>query len=207
LIESIKELNEEKRRQFELLQSRQEEIETATAAKEVSEAILKEITLEIRDAQERATLAEDALADVRRKFNDNQSIQRTEQQPNAGSGSAGSIAKARDEAESRAKEMKNELAKLERERIDMEEEHSRQLRTQRSEMDRIRALLSEKDKEAATIELQQKDALERIRGLEREREALSLDLADVQATLRTAREAHAKASDGEVSVSRLRPFD
>lgn len=201
LTESIKELNEEKRRQFELLQSRQGEIETATSAKEVSEARLKEIALEAREAQERATLAEDALADVQRRLDDIQANQRSEQQPSVGSDSASILAKSRDQAESRLKELKGELSKLERERIDMEEEHGRQLRSQRSEVERVRTLLSEKDKEATSIETERKQAQDRIRVLEREREALSLNLADVQASLQTAREARVKADDGEVSAN------
>jgi chromosome segregation ATPase len=200
LTDSIKELNEEKRRQFELLQSRQEEIETATAAKEVSEARLKEIALEAKEAQERATLAEDALADAQRRLSDAQANQRAVSQSTAGNDSAASLAKARDQAEARLKDLKYEVTKLERERIDMEEEHGRQLRSQRSEMERFRGLLSDKEKEAAAIASDMKDALDRVRVLEREKETLSMDLDDIAATLRTTREAQAKASDGEVRV-------
>jgi hypothetical protein len=198
LTESIKELNEEKRRQFELLQSRQEEIETAVVGKEVSEAKLKELSLEANEALERATLAEEALAEVKRELVQARSNRATEIETSRGHDSPAALTEAKTKAESRLKQVRDELSKLERERIEMEEEHARQLRSQRAEIDRVRGILTEKNQEISTALQGRKHVEDRLVSLEREKEALRITMEDVQSTLRSSREAEAKAADGEV---------
>ena len=201
LTESIKELNLEKRRQFELLQSRQEEIETAVVGKEVSDAKLKEISLEANEAQERAALAEEALSEVKRELTLLRSTQSTSHETSGGNENAAALAEAKAKTEGRLKLTKDEVIKLERERIDMEEEHAKQLRAQRAETERIRGILAEKNQEIENAIQSQKSSEDRLVTLEREKEALRLNLQDIQATLRVAQESEARAMTGEVRLA------
>jgi len=199
LTESIKELNVEKRRQFELLQNRQEEIETAVVGKEVSDARLKEISLEANEAQERAALAEEALSEVKRELTLLRSTHQATHETSGGNENVAALAESKAKTEGRLKLTKDEVIKLERERIDMEEEHAKRLRTQRAETDRIRGILAEKNQEIESSVQSRKLAEDRLIILEREKEALRLNMQDIQATLRVAQESEARATTGEVS--------
>jgi chromosome segregation ATPase len=186
------------------LQSRQEELDNATAARESSEARLKDLSLQIREAQERAILAEEALADATRSNLASLALQSGSNRDSQDDSLPVALEAANAKAEAKMNELRNDIVKLERERVEMEEEHARQLRNQRTEIERARGQVADKDREVALIASSRKEVEDRLVSIEREREMLNHDLEEAQSTLRAAREAQTRASDGEVSHQELR---
>jgi chromosome segregation ATPase len=186
------------------LQSRQEDLDNATAARESSEARLKDLSLQIREAQERAILAEEALADATRSNLASLALQSGSNRDSQDDSLPVALEAANAKAEAKMNELRNDIVKLERERVEMEEEHARQLRNQRTEIERARGQVADKDREVALIASSRKEVEDRLASIEREREMLNHDLEEAQSTLRAAREAQTRASDGEVSYQELR---
>lgn len=202
LTDSIKELNEEKRRQFELLQSRQEEIETSNSAREAFDAKLKEAVLQTKDAQERASLAEDALAEIKR----NAVVDARSPPPSKDSATVdhqathNAVAEANAQAQQKHAELRDEIARLERERVELDEEHARQLRSQRTEIERVKHTASDKDREIQEMIRSRKGAEDRLTALEQEKEALNRTVDQTRAALRSLQEEQDRATNGEVGA-------
>lgn len=204
LVESMQELNNEKRTQFETLQARQEELETAIAAKEMHEARTRELQLQVQEALERAQIAEDALEEMQREQTVPTMVNGFGTDNAAGTGEVSKlIADATAKSEAKLAELKEEIARLERESIESEEQQARQLRLRSQEIERLRTTLNEKQAEFALALSSKESSDARISEMERELATLTSESEGLRIALRDAQAAHIQLGSGEVSVSFL----
>lgn len=204
LVESMQELNKEKRTQFETLQTRQGELETAIAAKEMHEARTRELQLQAQEALERAQIAEDALEEMQRE-QANSTTRRNgfgggDESPAAGSAEMSRLlAEATARSDAKLAELKDEIARLERESIESEEQQARQLRLRSQEIERLRTTLNERQAEFALAISSKESSDARISELERELETVTAESDGLRIALRDAQAAHIQLGSGEVS--------
>lgn len=199
--EQLRESSDEKRRQFELLQSRQEELEGATAARESSEARMKELQHQLREATERAALAEEALAESKQ-------VPARESSTQAATAAETPdihklLSEANAKAESKLAELRDQIARLERERVETDEEHARQLRNRGLELEKMRHLALDREREYADALKSKKASDEEIATAAKIREALRHEVEDLKESLRKMRSDTTKIADAEVSLTRV----
>lgn len=200
MVESMQELNNEKRTQFETLQARQEELETAIAAKELHEARTRELQLQAQEALERAQIAEDALEEMQREQSSSNMDDGFRSDNSPGSGEiARLLAEATAKSEAKLAELKDEISRLERESVESEEQQARQLRLRSQEIERLRTTLNEKQAEFALAISSKETSDAKISELERELEAATTESNSLRIALRDAQAAHMQLGSGEVS--------
>lgn len=205
LNEHIRQAQDEKKRLFEQLQSRQELLETTSAAKESFETRMKELQYQLRESNERLSVAEEALAEAQRNpaplggMYDESLVQSNGDTVPAGPNVSKLIADATHKADSRIAELRDQLARLERERTDIDEEHARQLRSRGSELDKLRTVIADREREYTEAVRSTKASDETIAQAEKAREIIKLELEDLRQTVREMRLEQAKIADAEVS--------
>lgn len=202
LVESMQELNNEKRTQFESLQARQEELETAIAAKEMHEARTRELQLQAQEALERAQIAEDALEELQREHAAPTANGFATLTPANAIGS-GEISKLlADEAakyEAKLAELRDEIARLERESTESEEQQARQLRLRSQEIERLRTTLNEKQAEFAQAINGKESSDAKISEMENELETVKRERETLKEALQVAQTAQMQFGNGDVS--------
>jgi DNA repair exonuclease SbcCD ATPase subunit len=203
LVESMQELNNEKRTQFETLQARQEELETAIAAKEMHESRTRELQLQAQEALERAQIAEDALEELQREHAAPTENGFTTLTPaNAiGSGEISKLlADAAAKSEAKLAELRDEIARLEQESIESEEQQARQLRLRSQEIERLRTTLNEKQAEFAQAINGKESSDAEISEMEHELETVTRERETLKEALRVAQVTQAQFGSGDVSA-------
>lgn len=199
----MQELNNEKRSQYETLQARQEELETAIAAKEMHESRTRELQLQAQEALERAQIAEDALEEFQREH----AAPTANGFPNVNPADAiGSseiskmLADAATKSEAKLAELRDEIARLERESTESEEQQARQLRLRSQEIERLRATLNEKQAEFAQAINGKESSEAKISEMERELEVANRERETLKEALQVAQTAQMQFGNGDVST-------
>ncbi|KAE8538889.1 hypothetical protein D1P53_005257 [Cryptococcus gattii VGV] len=156
----IKELNTNKQTIHALLQSKQAEAESARAEMEEMQTKSKELEFQLREANERCSLLEDSMRDdvVRR----GQSVGLTETRtdslsPSRNSSLSGAgpmeiqrlLAESESRAESKLSDLRARIRSLECERNELEEEWAGKMQERVKELEKMRRVLLDKEKEHA----------------------------------------------------------
>ncbi|WVF69119.1 hypothetical protein IAT40_003893 [Kwoniella sp. CBS 6097] len=174
----VKELNLNKSRTFEDLQSKQAEAETARAEAEAMQTRTKELEFQLREANERCALLEDGMRDSRRpsraasglglglgvpddSFSPSPSASPSRRNSfnNGSSGGGGGVAsssevqrllsEAEARSESKLSDLKFKIRSLETERNEIEEEWATKLGERVRELEKLRRQVQEKEMEYA----------------------------------------------------------
>lgn len=216
----VQELNVSKQQQFETLESRQSEVDTARAQMEAMQNSTKELEYQLRETTERCSLLEDQLnsattpnarSDARgrltagaRSARDTPSPSPSRQNSYSAS-SAAEVQRLLAEAESRSEakmaDLRHKIRSLENERNDAEEEWANKLQERVRESEKLRRAIAEKDTEYNDVlrtsrekEHQIGEAEERRKGLERELNALRTKVEEAKGDMSTS-------ADAEVSCA------
>ncbi|GHJ89725.1 hypothetical protein NliqN6_6127 [Naganishia liquefaciens] len=200
LVESMQELNNEKRSQYETLQARQEELETAIAAKEMHESRTRELQLQAQEALERAQIAEDALEELQREHVAPATNGITNLNPADAIGSSEIsqlLADAAVKSDAKLTELREEIARLERESSEHEEQQARQLRLRSQEIERLRTTLNEKQAEFAQAINGKESSDAKISEMERELEVANRERESLKEALRVAQTAQMQFGNGD----------
>jgi chromosome segregation ATPase len=214
----VKELNLSKQQQFETLEARQSEVETARSQMEAMQNSTKELEFQLRESTERCAVLEDQLnstskSDIRGRLGVNARSARDTPSPSPSRQnsydptSAGEVQRLLAEAESRAEvkisDLKAKIRSLENERNDAEEEWANKLQERVRESEKLRRAMAEKDTEYNDVlrtsrerEEQAEEAEGRRKGLERELNALKAKVEEAKGDMSTS-------ADAEVSLSEM----
>ena len=212
----VKELNLSKQQQFETLEARQSEVESARSQMEAMQNSTKELEFQLRESTERCAVLEDQLnstskSDIRGRLGVNVRSARDTPSPSPSrqnsydATSAGEVQRLLAEAESRAEvkisDLKAKIRSLENERNDAEEEWANKLQERIRESEKLRRAMAEKDTEYNDVlrtsrerEEQAEEAEGRRKGLERELNALKAKVEEAKGDMSTS-------ADAEVSIS------
>jgi len=207
----VKELNLSKQQQFETLEARQSEVETARSQMEAMQNSTKELEFQLRESTERCAVLEDQLnsnskSDIRGRLGVNVRSARDTPSPSPSRQnsydptSAGEVQRLLAEAESRAEvkisDLKAKIRSLENERNDAEEEWANKLQERVRESEILRRAMAEKDTEYNDVlrtsrerEEQAEEAEGRRKGLERELNALKAKVEEAKGDMSTSADA------------------
>ncbi|WVQ96616.1 hypothetical protein IAU59_003721 [Kwoniella sp. CBS 9459] len=217
----VKELNLNKSKTFEDLQSKQAEAETARAEAEAMQTRTKELEFQLREANERCALLEDGMRDSRRpsrgalglgapdeSFSPSPSASPSRRSSfnNGGGASSSEVQRLLSEAEARSEsklsDLRFKIRSLETERNEIEEEWATKLGERVRELEKLRRQVQEKEMEYAesirSIEDRERriqDSDERARGLERELIRLKTKIEEGKGDVAVALEAERSARE------------
>ncbi|KAJ9099781.1 hypothetical protein QFC21_003779 [Naganishia friedmannii] len=206
LVESMQELNNAKRQQYEQLQARQEELETAVADKEMHEARERELALQAQEALERAQIAEEAVEELQSQLEaaggrhsiDNNNNSGNDYPPMISAQEMSRIlSDATAKSETKLAELRDQIAKLERERTESEEEQARQLRLRAQEVERLRSSVAERQAEYVQAVKSRESADGRAKELEGQVEELRVEVEGLKDALRESQAAQKQIGSGD----------
>lgn len=214
----VQELNVSKQQQFETLEARQSEVETARSQMEAMQNSTKELEFHLRESTERCAVLEDQLnskADPRGRLGVNVRSARDTPSPSPSrqnsydATSAAEVQRLLAEAESRAdvkiSDLKAKIRSLENERNDAEEEWSNKLQERARESDKLRRAIAEKDTEYNDVLRTSREREERAEEAEGRRKGLERDLNALKAKIEEAKGDMSTSADAEVSCLQDRP--
>lgn len=210
----VKELSTTKDEQFHTIQARQAEAETARAESETLQSRTKELEFQLREANERIALLEDAARTPGRgrnsilngdnRFSSSPSPSPSRQNSSGTSGTSASevqrlLAEAEARAEAKMSDLRFRIRSLEKERNDQEEEFGQKLQERVSEVERVKRVMQERDGEVAEADRRVDEERQRTEAEVGKRQVVEKELKGVYAKLEEAKEDVATAQDGEVS--------
>ena len=209
----VKELNISKQQQFDTLESRQAEVETARAEMERMQNSTKELEYQLRETSERCSLLEEQLNAKSDHGGGGGRRGRLEVASRGGTPSPSPsrqnsgvdvqrlLAEAEQRSEAKMSDLRFKIRSLENERNETEEEWANKLQDRVRELEKLRRVITEKEGEYADALRDGRDkdgraaeAEERYKGLERE-------LASLKAKMLAAEGDTAASADVEVSLS------
>ncbi|KAH7104573.1 hypothetical protein BKA62DRAFT_614648, partial [Auriculariales sp. MPI-PUGE-AT-0066] len=162
---NVRSLTVEKSELFDQLQQRQGEIESAQAHLETLESQTGELQYQLREANDRAALLSDELADSSRSAGGPGVMSSGGGMPSEDV--ARLLREAEGKYEARLGDLRERMRALERERTEAEEEWSRNLAERSREIERLRRLTGEKDGEYEESVRGMREREKRIAELER----------------------------------------
>jgi chromosome segregation ATPase len=208
----VQELNLSKQHQFETLEARQSEVETARSQMEAMQNSTKELEFQLRESTERCAVLEDQLsskADFRGRLGVNVRSARDTPSPSPSrqnsydATSAAEVQRLLAEAESRAEvkisDLRAKIRSLESERNDAEEEWSNKLQERARESDKLRRAIAEKDTEYNDVLRTSREREERAEEAEGRRKGLERELNALKAKIEEAKGDMSTSADAEVS--------
>jgi chromosome segregation ATPase len=207
---SVKELQNARQEQFQLLQTTQDEAEQHKAELEAREASLKEQAFQLKEALDRISILEEEIATSKRggplDISTASHGGRTSPSEVTGGISPADLSRLLAEAQAKAElklsELRSEVARSERDRLDSEEESSRHLQDRARELERLRAVIREKDTEYAEAVRGRRERDEQISQVEERELSLRLRIADLQDQVEKLDMEKSRALDLEVGDSR-----
>jgi len=219
----VKELNLHKADQFEVLQSRQAEVETSRAEMEVMRNRTKELEYQLREATDRCAMLEDSASSSRPKDRGRTSLgfgltdggrgtpspspARTSSYSN--NTSAAEVQRLLAEAEARFEtklsDLRYKIRSLEKERNEAEEEWATKLQERVREQERLRRTIAEKESEYTESLRSRREKESLIEGQEEARLGVEKDMKALRAQLEAAKGDVSVAAEAEVSVDYTLP--
>ncbi|KAJ9118185.1 hypothetical protein QFC22_004089 [Naganishia vaughanmartiniae] len=210
LVESMQELNNAKRQQYEQLQARQEELETAVADKEMHEARERELALQAQEALERAQIAEEAVEDLQIQLEAAAGGRHTINNSNSGGNGDNDypqmipaqemsrlLSDATAKSESKLAELRDQIAKLERERTESEEEQARQLRLRAQEVERLRTIVAERQADYIQAVKARESADGKVNEMQEQIKELRVEVEGLKDELRESQAAQRQIGSGD----------
>lgn len=185
--------------QFQELQAKQAEVEASRSELESLRNRTRELEFQLREADERATIAEasrgrpDGLSPSR-------ASSPARNQPSTSSAEVQRLlADAESRAESKVSDLRNKIRSLETERNDAEEEWAAKLSERVRELEKLRRIITEKESEFAE-NLRNKKENERVmEQAEEARKAVEKEMRMLRAELEEAKANVTLAAEAEVS--------
>lgn len=165
---------------------------------------MKELQYQLREATERAALAEEALAEAKQEPLRDQTLTASTPDATAAPNVSKLLSEATHKAEGKISELRDQVARLERERVETDEEHARQLRNRGLEIEKMRHLALDREREYADALKSKKASDEEIAAAAKVREALRKEIEELKESLRKMRLDTSKIADAEVSHDRSR---
>jgi hypothetical protein len=213
---SLAEANAEKAKLFGTLQQRQAEVESATAEAEKATLSMSEIQFAMREAQERVSVLEEELVDARRSTDPNRS--RANSDARSGAAAAAPNVDKNDRTSSLERQLattittyetqlstlRSSLRRAEADHLSAEEEWSRNVSERGKEVERMRGVMEEREREYEEALRGRRAREDRLGELEQELEVKERDAERERRAAREERERARRAAEGEV---RLRPLD
>jgi DNA repair exonuclease SbcCD ATPase subunit len=195
------------------LQAKQDDVDRHRTEAEALEARTKELAFQLKEAQDRLSVLEEETSVARGAV------------PNAASGTSQTegvasatqpqgispadlsrlLAEAQAKAELKLSELRSEVARSERDRLESEEESARHLQDRAKELERLRAVIREKDAEYAEAVRGRRDRDEQIAEVERSKETLRVQIVVLQEKVDELEADKGKMVDLEVRLERDRP--
>lgn len=172
---SVRSLTSERDSLFDQLQLRQAELESSQSHLETQQSNTSELQFQLREAEERAALATEELADVRRELE-----YLSLQPPSSKDQSEERVASVEATYEARLKELRTRMSDIERERNETEIALNRSLVAKTQEIESMRAVL---ETSSATKDKTEDELMELQRTIEELRQQAAVNqaqLADVQ---------------------------
>lgn len=172
---SVRSLTSERDSLFDQLQLRQAELESSQSHLETQQSNTSELQFQLREAEERAALATEELADVRRELE-----YLSLQPPTSKDQSEERVASVEATYEARLKELRTRMSDIERERNETEIALNRSLVAKTQEIESMRAVL---ETSSATKDKTEDELMELRRTIEELRQQAAVNqaqLADVQ---------------------------
>lgn len=216
----MQELSNTKNEQFELLQSRQAEVESSRAELETLRNRTKELEFQLREADERCAMLEEGAAVSNRPAEANDrgrsllgvglpdgvSLSRSPSRSGSYSQtSAGEVQRLLAEAESRSEaklsDLRFKIRSLEKERNEAEEEWGAKLQERVHELEKLRRVIAEKEGEYAESLRKRDEKDARIAEGNETRKALEKEIKGLKAKIEEMKEDVEVAADGEVRPS------
>lgn len=191
----VKDLTETKVKQFETIQSRQSEAESARGELEGLQTRTKELEFQLREATERVALLEDApsarspevdaaAAPARPSGTSAAEVQRL-------------LAEADAKSETKLSDLRFKVRALERERNELEEDWASKLAQRVRELETLRRTLSDKEEEAATAAAARAERDARIDAADAARRELEREMVQLRAAVEEAHADVAVAAEAE----------
>ena len=182
----VKELHAANATQFDTIQARQSEAESARSEMEVLQTRTKELEFQLREASERLAMLEDA---PRSAAPEASPVMREPGTPAAEV--ARLLADAEQRAEQRVQDMRARVRTLERERNELEEDWAAKLAQRVKELEALRQTIADKEAEAAAAAAARRERDARIDSQDAERRDLERQMVELRAAVD---EAHAEVS-------------
>jgi chromosome segregation ATPase len=223
----VQELSNTKNEQFELLQSRQAEVESSRAELETLRNRTKELEFQLREADERCAMLEEGAAVSSRPAEANDrgrsllgvglpdggNLSRSPSRSGSYSQtSAGEVQRLLAEAESRSEaklsDLRFKIRSLEKERNEAEEEWAVKLQERVHELEKLRRVIAEKEGEYAESLRKRDEKDARIAEGNEARKVLEKEIKGLKAKIEEMKEDVEVAADGEVRpvTSSARPL-
>lgn len=203
--------NTEKAILFDTLQTRQAEVESATAEAEKATLSMSEIQYAMREAQERVSVLEEELADARRSTGPSRSRANSDALSNTTP--AASIDKSDKTSslerqlattiamyETQLSTLRSSLRRAEADHLSAEEEWSRNVSERGKEVERMRGVMEEREREYEEALRGRRAREDRLGELEQELEVKERDAERERRSAREERERARRAAEGEVRL-------
>ena len=210
----VKELNATKQQQFEDLQSRQAEVETARAEMVTLQSRTKELEFQLREVSERCAMLEDQAVTAASRTSTpgrgrallaNGSTHASPSPSPAGRDPATSaaevqrlLADAEQKAEAKVSELRGRIRLLERERNEVEEEWAAKVGERVREVEKLRRVVLEKENEHADTLRVVKEREAAIEAKEAQRKEVERSLLAMETQIQDAKADVAVAAEAEV---------
>ncbi|EIW73468.1 hypothetical protein TREMEDRAFT_24935 [Tremella mesenterica DSM 1558] len=205
---TVKELATTKQQQFELLQTRQAESESALSEKETYQSRTKELEFQLREMTERCNLLEDQLS------SSSSSLLPTRGRALLPNGSSSSsvlpgpsgtsavdvqrlLAEAETKAEAKVNELRARIRALEKERNDVEEEWAAKIGERVREVEKLRRVVMEKENEYADSLRSRQEKDNAILAKEEERRQVEKEVLVLETKIEEARAEVVLAAEAE----------
>lgn len=205
---SVKSLQSTRQEQFQSLQAKQGEADRHRTEAEAMEARSKEQAFQLKEAQDRITVLEEELnASARGLALDvNPSSQGDVSAPSATAGISPAdlsrlLAEAQAKAELKLSELRNAVARAEKDRLDSEEESSRHLQDRAKELERLRVVIREKDAEYAEAVRGRRERDEQISQVEQSKQSLRVQIVELREQVEKLDAERSKVMDLEVAIN------
>ncbi|KAL1408193.1 hypothetical protein Q8F55_004998 [Vanrija albida] len=192
----VKDLTSTKAKQFETIQSRQSEAESARGELEGLQTRTKELEFQLREATERVALLEDAPSARSPDVSDAAAA------PARPSGTSAAevqrlLAEADAKSEAKLSDLRFKVRSLERERNELEEDWASKLAQRVRELETLRRTLSDKEEEAATAAAARAERDARIDAADAARRELEREMVQLRAAVEEAHADVAVAAEAE----------
>ncbi|EJT49636.1 vesicle-mediated transport-related protein [Trichosporon asahii var. asahii CBS 2479] len=189
----VKEMHAKNAEQFGTIESRQADAESARAEMELAQTRTKELEFELREANERIALLEDASRHEAAPV-----VAREETAPGT---SAAEVQRLLAEAEARSEtklsDLRAKIRSLERERNELEEDWAQKLGQRVRELEAVRRTLAERDADAATAAAARKERDAQIDAQDAAKRDLERQIVELRAAVDEARADVAVALEAE----------
>lgn len=212
----VKELSDTKQRQFNDLQSRQAELESARSESEALQTRTRDLEFQLRESSERIGMLEELSgksgdrdrSSIGLGFPDSRSGSPSGSRSNSYNGQPAAnmqrlLAEAEARSEAKLSEIRAKMRNLEKERNEAEEEWAAKLQDRVRELEILRRQIQERESDFADHVRNKGDVENRVEELEEGKKALERELRTLQAALEDSQREVDQAADAEVSSAKV----